>query len=189
MNVRSINIAPRAFLCFGAITCLLVALGVFSYTQLNQLRRTEQLVENDLLPSIQTGDDLQIALLHARLESIRLLATSDSAGHTTALANLNAAKKQMDERTAFYRKNFVSEPDDVIKFEQAADYFTHLTIEIFQRKVLAGQIKIPITRLEPSQKSAKGIHITDLANYLDEQREAALKECRQLNGAFAVARR
>jgi len=70
-----------------------------------------------------------------------------------------------------------------------ADYFTHLTIEMFQRKVLAGQIKIPITRLEPSQKSAKGIHITDLANYLDEQREAALKECHQLNDAFALGRR
>ncbi|WAH60925.1 pyocin activator PrtN family protein [Pseudomonas silvicola] len=70
-----------------------------------------------------------------------------------------------------------------------ADYFTHLTIEMFQRKVLAGQIKIPITRLEASQKSAKGIHITDLANYLDEQREEALKEYHQLNGAFASGRR
>ena len=62
------------------------------------------------------------------------------------------------------------------------DYFTHLTPEMFQRKVLAGQITIPITRLEPSQKSAKGIHITDLAAYLDRQRAAAVKECDQLNG-------
>jgi hypothetical protein len=52
---------------------------------------------------------------------------------------------------------------------------------MFQRKVLAGQIKIPITRLEPSQKSAKGIHITDMAIYLDQQRDSALKELRQLN--------
>ncbi|MCY1449203.1 Pyocin activator protein PrtN [compost metagenome] len=58
------------------------------------------------------------------------------------------------------------------------DYFTHLTPEMFQRKVLAGQIKIPITRLEPSQKTAKGIHITDL----DLQRDAAVKEHNQLNG-------
>ncbi|MNF93253.1 Pyocin activator protein PrtN [compost metagenome] len=62
-----------------------------------------------------------------------------------------------------------------------SDYFTHLTTEMFQRKVLAGQIKIPITRLEPSQKSAKGIHITDLAEYLDAQRAAAIKESNQLN--------
>ncbi|MER2095800.1 MAG: pyocin activator PrtN family protein [Pseudomonas qingdaonensis] len=63
-----------------------------------------------------------------------------------------------------------------------ADYFTHLTADMFQRKVLAGQIKLPITRLEPSQKSARGVHITDLALYLDRQRDAAMKECAQLNG-------
>lgn len=62
------------------------------------------------------------------------------------------------------------------------DYFKHLTPEIFQRKVLSGQIKIPITRLESSQKSAKGIHISDLAAYIEKQRSDALKEFGQLNG-------
>lgn len=64
------------------------------------------------------------------------------------------------------------------------DYFTHLTTDMFQRKVMAGQIKIPITRMEASQKSAKGVHITDLAEYLDMQRAAAIKECNQLNSAL-----
>jgi hypothetical protein len=63
------------------------------------------------------------------------------------------------------------------------DYFTHLTTDMFQRKVWAGQIKIPITRMEPSQKSAKGIHIADLSEYLDAQRAAAVKESNQLNSA------
>lgn len=66
------------------------------------------------------------------------------------------------------------------------DYFTHLTPDAFQRKVMSGQIKLPITRLEPSQKSARGIHITDLAAYLDRQRAAAVKECNQLNGSKPV---
>jgi len=45
----------------------------------------------------------------------------------------------------------------IISLERVCcDYFTHLTPEMFQRKVLAGQIKLPITRLEPSQKSARG---------------------------------
>jgi methyl-accepting chemotaxis protein len=119
MNLRSINIAPRASLCFAAITCLLVALGVFAYLQLNQLRATEQFIQKNLLPSIQVGDDLQIALLHARLESVRLLATDDPAGHRVALDNIEQAKRHMDERTAVYRKNFVTEPEDIIKFDQA----------------------------------------------------------------------
>ncbi|WP_213936864.1 pyocin activator PrtN family protein [Pseudomonas sp. dw_612] len=64
------------------------------------------------------------------------------------------------------------------------DYFTHLTTDMFQRKVMAGQIRIPITRMEASQKSAKGVHITDLAEYLDVQRAAAIKESHQLNSAL-----
>lgn len=75
----------------------------------------------------------------------------------------------------------------IISLEQVcSDYFTHLTPEMFQRKVLAGQIKLPITRLETSQKSARGIHIADLAQYLDQQREAARKECAQLNKTLRV---
>lgn len=71
----------------------------------------------------------------------------------------------------------------IISIEQVCtDYFTHLTPEMFQRKVLSGQIKIPITRLEGSQKSAKGIHIADLADYIEKQRSDALKEYAQLNG-------
>lgn len=70
----------------------------------------------------------------------------------------------------------------IIPLDQVCkDYFTHLTTDMFQRKVMAGQIKIPITRMESSQKSAKGIHICDLAEYLDRQREAAVKEYNQLN--------
>ncbi|HCF3475428.1 pyocin activator PrtN family protein [Pseudomonas aeruginosa] len=68
------------------------------------------------------------------------------------------------------------------------DYFSHLSPEMFQRKVLSGALKIPIVRLEPSQKAAKGIHLEDLAVYLDIQRAEALKERDQLSGALRVGR-
>jgi hypothetical protein len=60
------------------------------------------------------------------------------------------------------------------------DYFQHLTPEKFVRKCSAGEIRIPLLRIEGSQKCAKGIHIQDLANYLDERRAAAIKEIQQL---------
>jgi hypothetical protein len=60
------------------------------------------------------------------------------------------------------------------------DYFRHLTVDKFLRKVLAGEISLPIVRMEPSQKCAKGIHVNDLALYLDKQADAARKECEQL---------
>lgn len=60
------------------------------------------------------------------------------------------------------------------------DYFSHLDAGKFIRKVGAGEIAIPMVRIEASQKCAKGIHLQDLADYLDERRAAAVKEYRQL---------
>lgn len=63
------------------------------------------------------------------------------------------------------------------------DYFPHLSMDKFIRKVSVGEINIPLVRIEAgSQKSAKGVHLADLAAYLDARRAAAVKEAKQLAG-------
>lgn len=66
------------------------------------------------------------------------------------------------------------------------DYFSHLSPDKFLRKALSGEIPLPIVRMEASQKATKGIHLTDLANYLDDQRAKAIKEFESLNGRGAL---
>jgi len=44
-----------------------------------------------------------------------------------------------------------------------ADYFPHLTVQKFLRKALADQIRLPILRIEASQKVQKHVHLADLA--------------------------
>lgn len=71
----------------------------------------------------------------------------------------------------------------VVPLEHVArDYFQHLTAEKLLRKISAGDIALPLLRMEGSQKSAKGVHVEDLARYIDTRREAARKECGQLCG-------
>jgi len=65
--------------------------------------------------------------------------------------------------------------------EVCRDYFSHLTPEKLLRKVSAGEIQIPIIKIESSQKSVKGIHLNDLAEYLDRRRAEAMKELHKLN--------
>lgn len=65
--------------------------------------------------------------------------------------------------------------------EVCRDYFSHLDPAKFVRKVGAGEIAIPMVRMEASQKCANGIHLQDLADYLDARRAAAIKECRRLS--------
>ena len=79
---------------------------------------------------------------------------------------------------AQYNSHAVIPVDKVVQ-----DYFPHLSIDKFIRKVSLGDINIPMIRIEAgTQKSAKGIHINDLATYLDTRREAAVKEAKQLAG-------
>ncbi|WP_445222175.1 pyocin activator PrtN family protein [Bradyrhizobium sp. Pa8] len=62
------------------------------------------------------------------------------------------------------------------------DYFSHLDPGKFIRKVNEGDLKIPMVRMEESLKCAKGIHLQDLADYLDERRAEAQKELKQVWG-------
>lgn len=69
-------------------------------------------------------------------------------------------------------------PVDVV----CRDYFPHLKTNGLLVKINAGEIPLPLVRMEKSQKTAKGVHIADLAMYIDQRREAARKECEQLTG-------
>ncbi|MGN6209425.1 pyocin activator PrtN family protein [Asticcacaulis sp.] len=60
------------------------------------------------------------------------------------------------------------------------DYFSHLTPVKLIAKISSGDIAIPLVRIEGSQKCAKGVHLQDLASYLDARTEAARKEMKAL---------
>lgn len=71
----------------------------------------------------------------------------------------------------------------VIPLDRVCSDYMHLTVEKFKRKRLDGEIDIPVVRLgADSQKAALGIHLSDLADYIDRQRQKAAKEQNQLMG-------
>lgn len=74
----------------------------------------------------------------------------------------------------------------VIPIDRVCADYMHLTVEKFKRKRLEGEIDIPVVRLgADSQKAALGIHLKDLAEYIDRQRDKAAKEQNQLMGRVA----
>jgi hypothetical protein len=62
------------------------------------------------------------------------------------------------------------------------DYFRHLEPAVLTRKCAQGDIALPLVRMEHSQKAARGVHLQDLADYLDARRVAAVKERDRLVG-------
>lgn len=60
------------------------------------------------------------------------------------------------------------------------EYFPHLELLQFMRKLSIGDIPLPVTRAERSVKSAKYISMMDLAIYLDAQMEAGRRDYEKL---------
>ncbi len=73
--------------------------------------------------------------------------------------------------------------------EVCRDFFAHLSPDKLIRKVRAGEFALPVIRMDESQKTAKGVHLSDLADYLDERRAAAKKELAQINLVRPIAGR
>ena len=61
-------------------------------------------------------------------------------------------------------------PVDVV----CKEYFAPMTLPVFLRKVNAGEIALPLVKMErSSQKGPRLVHIEDLAAYIDERRAEA----------------
>ncbi|WP_055128909.1 pyocin activator PrtN family protein [Pseudomonas mediterranea] len=74
----------------------------------------------------------------------------------------------------------------VIPLARVCEDYMHLSVEKFKRKQLDGEIDSPVVRMgAKSQKAALGIHLKDLADYIDRQRSKATKEQNQLMGRAA----
>jgi methyl-accepting chemotaxis protein len=67
MNLRSLNIAPRALLCFGFFAVLVTVQGLFSLWQSSDLKRAQEVVETNVLPTVQRIGDIGNDLTSIRL--------------------------------------------------------------------------------------------------------------------------
>lgn len=65
--------------------------------------------------------------------------------------------------------------------EVSRDFFQHLTPRKFVHKVDAGEIDIPLMRIEDSSKAARGVDVRDLAEYLDRRSEEARNLARKIH--------
>jgi len=62
------------------------------------------------------------------------------------------------------------------------DYFSHLNPQSLVTRITRGDIKLPLVRMDRSQKCSKGVAITDLARYLDDQIDAGRHFYKQMHG-------
>ncbi len=80
MNIRSLNIAPRAGLGFGVLAVMVFALGGFALLQMANMRQQSDQVENNWLPSVMAVGEMSQDVLRIRALDLALAGHPRSPG-------------------------------------------------------------------------------------------------------------
>ena len=102
MNVRSLNIAPRAGLGFGLLALMVFALGGFALLQMANMRQQSDQVENNWLPSVMAVGEMSQDLLRVRALTLRLLLNREPQALSQNEQKLNDLKSGLHRAQTLY---------------------------------------------------------------------------------------
>ncbi|GFM84751.1 methyl-accepting chemotaxis protein [Pseudomonas cichorii] len=125
MSLRSINIAPRAFLGFAFIAILVIGLGIFALNRMSIIRQATTDLETNMLPSIAYLGEVDENLLLLRIMAFRYVINRepDQIQETETRAQLLTQKLKKAESNYAALPAEGEEKDIYRKFQAAlADY-------------------------------------------------------------------
>ncbi|MCQ3029342.1 methyl-accepting chemotaxis protein [Pseudomonas syringae] len=96
MNLRNLNIAPRSLLCFGFFALLITALGLFSLQQSVGLKESREALQDNVLPTVQTIEQIKTDLVTIRLGNTGLRAASDAEGAKRQVERISQARSGLE---------------------------------------------------------------------------------------------
>jgi len=95
MNLRNLNIAPRSLLCFGFFAVLITALGLFSLAQSSGLKESRETLQDNVLPTIQSIEQIKTDLVTIRLGNTGLRSASNADGAKRQLERISQARSSL----------------------------------------------------------------------------------------------
>ena len=111
MSLRTMNIAPRAFLGFSLIGALMLILGIFALSQMSKIRAAGDEVAQNSVPSIQSLDALTVTGIRMRVLSYRLLTNREPDVQDKTIELFALRNKQINDAQAIYEK-LISSPEE-----------------------------------------------------------------------------
>lgn len=111
MSLRTMNIAPRAFLGFALIGTLMLVLGVFALMQMSKIRAAGDQVAQNSVPSIQSLNGLTVAGIRMRVLSYRLLTNREADVQDKTVELFATRNKQISDAQAVYEKLISSQEE------------------------------------------------------------------------------
>jgi methyl-accepting chemotaxis protein len=102
MSLRSLNIAPRAFLGFAVIALLVVILGVFAANRMSVIRQASLNMEQNQVPSVGYLANVLENVLRMRILSFRILVNRDPASLTEAESRIGVLTEKLNKANSGY---------------------------------------------------------------------------------------
>jgi len=125
MSLRTMNIAPRAFLGFSLIGALMLILGIFALSQMSKIREAGDEVAQNTVPSIQNLNTLTVAGIRMRVLSYRLLTNREPDVQDKTIELFASRNKQINDAQAVFEK-LISSPEEQSAYNEfvrlLADY-------------------------------------------------------------------
>lgn len=117
MNIRSLNIAPRAGLGFGLLALMVFALGAFALLQMSNMRAQSDEVDNNWLPSVMAVGEMSQDMLRLRALTMRLLLNRDPKALEQNVAKLDELRSGLSKAQQRYDALIVL-PEERVLFER-----------------------------------------------------------------------
>lgn len=174
MNLRNLNLAPRAALFFSLIVGLVVVLGIFAVVQMGKLRDIEKDVEQNWMASIRQTAMMNAATLRLRLETQRGLADPQSLQKT--IESFPAYRKVLADTVAGYEALIASDKERALFSEvKNSAYAYQQQLELLEPMMKAGDI--------PSAVRLVAASIRPLTSKMEQQ----IKDLTDFNNSGAAA--
>nr|WP_225774089.1 methyl-accepting chemotaxis protein [Pseudomonas sp. Marseille-Q5115] len=109
MFLRQMRIAQRSLVCFGFFAVLVAGFGLFSLGQVSAIRASQSVLQLNVLPSVQTIDQLRNDMLSIRLYNSSLRLAKDSASAASAEQRIQKARTDLTSNLEVLRPLLISE--------------------------------------------------------------------------------
>ena len=173
MNLRSLNIAPRALVAFGFFALLVIGLGLFSLGQNRVIKQSEDQIVSNVIPSVQTIGDIRIDLLNMRLLNQSLMLATSNAEVQALDKSLNEAKRTLETHVRHFDALLLTDEGRAVYTRLTGQLSTYLNNQARYMKALDDQNDGELLKLtgkdgEVSRSdSALSATVSELAGLVD----------------------
>ena len=148
MSIRNLRIGLRASLSFAVLASLLVVVGLFGLGQMKALRESAAVIEESWMPSIESIHDAAANIASIRLESLRLITSTQAAVRERSKGILTTQRQELLKRLDDHKALIANDQERVMLEGLGADTAKYLNIlDQIIKQIDAGQNDQAYTRL------------------------------------------